>query len=675
MPSASCCGTTSRLISVLLSLLILLAALLPIVGTTSSATAAEPTTKSRDQLARDRLEQLVEEAKKYPEAEYTIDSWTAMRLTAVRVQSLIHKRDADRATLDQAYNDLQRTIRALRKRRVPPDRSPRLALSASLVATGRDGPVNNVALMWATAEPAEQFELHRARSETGSFERIYAGTGRSFNDYALADGEYVYRLIAQIGGRKVRSNEARIATRSMPEGLREYSNQTENEKGLPGRPLKIGDTYYQFRQVRDGPAIKIVQHTSSDGQTWQEGPVVMDKTDHPELADCKLESGTIFHDPRSGRIVWWCHWELSGPHYWHGQALVASAVPGERFTVHHIYTPLGIHVRDMSVFIDDDKQGYLVAAGNVPQQGANATLYIFRLNETYTDAVEIVAKVAEERYREAPHIVKKDGYYYLFFSQAAGWYPSRGGYVSARSIEGPWTDVREIGNASTFSSQSGHIDLYPTEGGFNAVMMGNRWIRGEGTNGNVALPVQMADGFAFYDYAPILLHNDDGSTIIPLHHGRLLSQGRSGVATIEGRKDNPLEKAFDGDYETSFASYTRKWPFQITVDLERVCAVRNVQISWYLHKGSEAYYTYTLEGSANGWDWKVLADRTNTEDTRVSRTYGFTSDVFDEPTAARYVRLTVHNALLHNNPTNWYPPTIYEMKVFGDEPSSAAAGQ
>ena len=39
---------------------------------------------------------------------------------------------------------------------------------------------------------------------------------------------------------------------------------------------------------------------------------------------------------------------------------------------------------------DDDGQGYLVAASNVPGQGANATLTLFKLNADYTDVTGIV---------------------------------------------------------------------------------------------------------------------------------------------------------------------------------------------------------------------------------------------------------------------------------------------
>ena len=71
-------------------------------------------------------------------------------------------------------------------------------------------------------------------------------------------------------------------------------------------------------------------------------------------------------------------------------------------------------------------------------------------------------------------------------------------------------------------------------------------------------------------------------------------------------------------------------------------------------------------------------DRTDTSQEIVSKTYGFNSDMLSGE--ARYVRLNVKSATLQNNPTNnWYTPTIYECKIYGERtgvrkmPSPAAA--
>jgi hypothetical protein len=62
-----------------------------------------------------------------------------------------------------------------------------------------------------------------------------------------------------------------------------------------------------------------------------------------------------------------------------------------------------------------------------------------------------------------------------------------------------------------------------------------------------------------------------------------------------------------------------------------------------------------------------LLDRTNEKDTVVSKTYGFSSDLLPASPPARYIRVNVQRAVLHNNPNNWYPPTLYEVKVYGEK--------
>lgn len=632
-----------------------------------ASTFARQADADRSGAVREQLRQMVAEARKFEEAGYTADTWNPMWLAAYDARRLTEKRDATPAELEAAIASLSGRVSALQKR--PALVEPRLpaGLAASLFATDPAGPVNNVALQWASAKPCDKYEILRSTGESGPWVTIYEGTGRSYRDYDLAGGTYLYRLIGHRGDTRISAGPTKITTTPPATGVKAFSNQTTNAVGLRGKPIKVRGTYYDFRMVRDGKGVKVVQRTSPDGSTWTDGPVVMDASDHPDLADCKLEAITCFYDARNDQIVWWCHWEISGPTYGHGRALVATGKPGQRWKVHHNYTPLGVQVRDMSVFVDDDGKGYLAAASNLPGQGANATLYIFELNRTLDDVVRIVSKVAENGYREAPHIVRKGEFYYLFYSQAAGWFPSRGGYASARSLEGPWSELRTIGNPSTFAAQSGGIAEFGTEEAHVPLMMANRWIRGEGTSPNSVLPIQMAEGFAFFDYAPTLLHDAARGLVVPVDAGRLLSQGRPAESSIAGKPGQGPDKAFDGDYDTAFQSDDRKWPFTLTTDLGTPARVKNVQISWYLHKGSEAFYTYQIETSPDGQTWTVVADRSDAKSPVISRTYGFTSDLITEAAPARFVRVKVLRAHLHNNPNNWYPPTIYEIKVFGDK--------
>ena len=642
---------------------LLVAATVPLSGLLGAGPARAQ--NAGNDAAKTQLRDKIKDAGAFEESKYSITSWHELRLAMNAARQIADNAGATPDELQTALANVQAKITALQERKALPDQSPSAALSASLFATANRGPVNNVALMWAATGVGDSVEIHRAPGQSGNFTKIYDGQGVSFNDTNLKNGTYFYKMTTLRDGKTLTSNVERITTMSVPVGATEYSNQT-GIGGPLGEPLKIGDTFYRFDGKRDGKTVSFTAKTSTDGENWKDGAVVLDSKSHPDLDDFKFEAVSIFYDKIRDRVVWWCHWERSGPSYGGGRAFVATAKPGQPFRVHNIYNPLGIEVRDMSVFMDDG-QGYLVAASNVPGQGANATLYIFKMNADYTDVTGITNKVMEGEYREAPHIIKVGDFYYFFFSQAAGWYPSRAGYISGKTLDGRWSEVRYIGNSSTFSAQSGGIGNYGTEKNHVPFMQANRWIRGEGTSGNVVLPLKFAQGFVFTDYSPTLLIDPVKDLMLPLNLGTLLSQNQPATASIAGSKDHEVAKAFDGDYATFFQSDDKKWPFSVTTDLGTPSKVRNVQISWHLHKGSEAFYKYTIEGSLDGQEWKVLLDRTDDKNTLVSKTYGFSSDLLPDAPSARWVRINVQNAVLHNNPNNWYPPTLYEVKVYGDK--------
>jgi hypothetical protein len=297
-------------------------------------------------------------------------------------------------------------------------------------------------------------------------------------------------------------------------------------------------------------------------------------------------------------------------------------------------------------------------------------MYIFRMNDDYSDVTEVVKTLFEDQYREFPNLIKKDGYYFLFTSQAAGWYPSSGAYSVTDDLYGKWSELRSIGNTSTFSSQSGWIVNMQDK---NYLMHAYRWLRASTTSGTTLCPLYFDNGFAFYDYYPYFKYNTSTGDLYPVQQGELLSQDRPASSSLASKWSNSPAKAFDGSYQSSFTAIGdyKKWPFYLQVDLGQVCELANIQTSWYICKGSEGYYTYTVEGSPDGQNWTKLLDHTNKNSEEVTKTYGFNSDMLSGK--ARYVRLNVQNATLQNNPTNnWYTPTVYEVRVFGTPVGEAA---
>ena len=545
--------------------------------------------------------------------------------------------------------------------------SEQVGLVGNLFCISGEETADHAALQWSDTVSATHYTLCRSTNSTTGFEPIYEGSGTSYEDDDLTVGTaYYYQLTASGSKGDYASRVLSLTPSALPQGLQTYDNQKGSSLVYQTSGTKVGNTYYNYAlKTHAGTKdIYLAETSSSDGVHFGNERNVADSSQNSALSSCKIESVHITYMEKTGQISVWAHWEKPDG-YSDGKALVITGTPGGKFTVHHVYNPLGIQVRDMAVFVDDDGTGYLIAAANVEGQGANATLYIFRMTPDYSDVTEVVVKLFENQYREFPNLIKVDGWYYLFTSQAAGWYPSSGAYSVTKDLAKGWSGLRPIGNTSTFSSQSGWIvDLQ----GKNYLMHAYRWLRASETSGTTLCPLYFDNGFAFYDYYPYFKYNTATGDLFPVQTGELLSQDKQAASSLAAKPANNPQLAFDGSYQSSFAAIGdyKKWPFYLQVDLGCVCSLSNIQTSWYICKGSEGYYTYTVEGSTDGINWTKLLDHTDTSKEIVAKTYGFNSDMLSGN--ARYVRLNVKNATLQNNPTNnWYTPTVYECKIFGKE--------
>lgn len=543
--------------------------------------------------------------------------------------------------------------------------SPDIGLVGNLFSISGSDAADHAQLQWATTLKADNYTLYRSSTPEDGFEPVYQGGGTSWDDNSMELGKtYYYQLAVTTDTQTLYSSVKTLEPSSLPQGLNTYDNLKGSSLVYETSGYRVGDTYYSY-SLKSHPGsndIYLAETTSSDGRRFGNERNVADSTQNADLASCKIESVHIDYVAAKNKVVVWAHWEQPSG-YNDGKALVITGTPGGSFTVHHVYNPLGIQVRDMAIFFDDDNAGYLIAAANKPGQGANATMYIFRMTDDYSGVTEIVTTLFENQYREFPNLIKRNGYYFLFTSQAAGWYPSSGAYSVTDDLYGDWSDLRMIGNTSTFSSQSGWIVNLKDQ---NYLMHAYRWVKGTGTSGTTLCPLYFDNGFAFYDYCPSFLYSTSTGDLYPVQQGELLSQDKPAAASIAADPKYPPYRVVDGNYNNSFIADEdhKKWPFYLQIDLEQVCELANIQTSWYIVKGSEAYYTYTVEGSTDGITWNRLLDRTDKTDDTISNTYGFNSDMLTGK--ARYVRLNVTGAVPHNNRNNnWYTPRVYEVRIYG----------
>jgi len=531
---------------------------------------------------------------------------------------------------------------------------------------------NNVKLNWETVPGASGYAVYRNAT------KIASAPGNSFDDYDLStSASYTYDVRAiGTGGTELAESRSASATTSTPTGtLKTYDNTTPSSLNLKAT-LQSGGTYYSFDSQSDGSGFtQVVQRTSTDGYSFTGSTVVLTRAQvcgsaTPALATCKLESVNVVKDPTTGKFVYVAHFEEAGGTYDHAQILIAQATPGSPFTVTANDRPLGHDSRDISVFVDG-ADAYVLSATNT-----NADLNLYRLSADWSTVATLTKTLFVGQHREAPSLVKVAGTYFLFSSQAAGWYPSQPKYATATDLAGTWSDLKDIGNVTTFGTQSGWV----AKVGERYAMMGSRWGAQwkypEAQNSARMLPLAFNGDYASYDYFSSVDYDESG--IVPVQDGRIVSVGKPVVAS-PAAAGYDAAKADDGtdddngvdDSATAPGNYYKpaaeSVPFTWEVDLQQAVALSRVNLTTKLVGGSETSYSYTIDASLDRKTYTTVYDGTS------NKAVGFQSDAITSTTPYRYVRITVKDVVnVQNDNRALWARGLAEVTVFGS-PSSTPA--
>lgn len=430
-----------------------------------------------------------------------------------------------------------------------------------------------------------------------------------------------------------------------------------------GNILKVGSTYYWYGEhAVSGTFDSVNVYTSTDLTNWTFSNAILTKNSATELNSSKIERPKVIYNASTGMYVLWAHYE-NGTDYSLGRVAVAtSSTPNGNFTYQGSFRPLDYESRDMTVFVDTTGSAYLVTASR-KTGGANDTMAIFQLNSSYTNVSSFVGSIFENGYREAPAVVKKNNTYYLFTSQASGWYPNQGAYATATSMTGTWSALSQFGDPAAYATQIENIMTVTGSQATSYIYMADRWNPLNLSDHKfIWLPLTLNDTSASATlnwYSSWNIDAVTGTVTLPslVNHATGKTANASSTASTSSAAN-----ALDGNAQSSWAASTNTWPAWWQVDLGAVKTITEVDISWFLYKGSEGYHKYKIEISNDGVNYATIDRTTNTA-------YGFTSDQVHF--TARYVRINLVNAVLFNNPTNWYTPTLYEVRLFG--PSTADA--
>lgn len=88
----------------------------------------------------------------------------------------------------------------------------------------------------------------------------------------------------------------------------------------------------------------------------------------------------------------------------------------------------------------------------------NYDMMLYKLTDDYTDVKTQIATLWPGGHREAPALVKRGKITTSWMtSGCTGWAPNQAMYAFSKSISGPWSELKNIANSTTFDSQSTFI--------------------------------------------------------------------------------------------------------------------------------------------------------------------------------------------------------------------------
>lgn len=165
-----------------------------------------------------------------------------------------------------------------------------------------------------------------------------------------------------------------------------------------------------------------------------------------------LERPKVLYNEKIKKFVLWTHFE-NGRDYTEAAAAIATCdEPDGNFVYHGYFNPYGYMSRDCTLFQDDDGSAYFISAAR-----DNADLHVYRLTDDYMNIEALVHRLWQGEYREAPAVAKIEGIYYMLTSFCTGWAPNQGKYAAAPTMDGRWSRLIEIGDATTYRSQPAFI--------------------------------------------------------------------------------------------------------------------------------------------------------------------------------------------------------------------------
>jgi hypothetical protein len=267
-----------------------------------------------------------------------------------------------------------------------------------------------------------------------------------------------------------------------------------------GGILKLGSTYYWFGEDRgsnNAPNLRYVGcYSSEDLGHWKFCNQVLKLNDPEHVGPTAvLERPKVFYNDKTKKFVMYMHMDGPLPGSAAGDYALARVGVATCDTVDGDYKymksfrPLGHESRDIGQFVDDDGTAYLIFEDRP---------YGFRIAKLSDDYLTLERQMClVPMHMEGGAVVHYQGLYYAIGSALTGWNPNPNKYATAKSLEGPWSEFKDIAppQSNTYGAQSTMLLKVVGTKKTTVIFMGDIWKpRAQWDSRYLWMPVEIGDG-------------------------------------------------------------------------------------------------------------------------------------------------------------------------------------
>jgi hypothetical protein len=287
--------------------------------------------------------------------------------------------------------------------------------------------------------------------------------------------------------------EARADEPSIKPGEIWLDDRGQHIQAHGGGIIKLDDTYYWFGEDRtpglDRSRKFVACYSSTDLMRWTFRNQVLKQNDPENLGPgFVLERPKVFHNPKTKKFVMYMH--LDDRQYKVARVAIATCdkVDGD-YQYLKSFRPLDHESRDIGQFIDDDGTGYLIF------EDRPFGFRIAKLAEDYLSLEKQMCLIP--MHMEGGAVVHYQGLYYAIGSALTGWKPNPNKYATAKTLEGPWSEFKDIAPPETNTYQSQSTMMLKVVGSkkTTVIYMGDQWHpRALNDSRYLWMPMQIGDG-------------------------------------------------------------------------------------------------------------------------------------------------------------------------------------